>query len=117
MKRTITPSELNERPSEFTVIDVRRKIDYDGEVILSAEWHDPEQIDQWARELPTYKEIVLYCARGGSVSNKVLDSLLASNIKARYIEGGIEGWKQSGGKIARRNCREDQIGEGSREKK
>lgn len=101
MKRTITPAELNEHSSEFTVIDVRRKTDYDEEVILNAEWHDPEQVEQWAKYLPTDKEIVLYCARGGSVSNKVLDSLLAANIRARYIEGGIEGWKQSGGEIAR----------------
>ncbi len=103
MKRTITPGELNEKPSEFTVIDVRRKADYDGEVILDAEWHDPENVEQWAKDLPADKEIVLYCARGGSVSNKVLDSLLAGNIKARYIEGGIEGWKQSGGEVARKH--------------
>ncbi len=102
MKRTITVAELNERPAEFTVIDVRRKTDYDGEVILNAEWRDPEQVEQWAKDLPKDKEIVLYCARGGSVSNKVLDSLLAGNIKARYIEGGIEGWKQSGGKVQKK---------------
>ncbi len=102
MKRTITVAELNERPAEFTVIDVRRKTDYDGEVILNAEWRDPEQVEQWAKDLPKDKEIVLYCARGGSVSHKVLDSLLAGNIKARYIEGGIEGWKQSGGKVQKK---------------
>ncbi len=102
MKRTITPGELSEKPSEYTVIDVRRKSDYDGEAILNAEWHDPEHVEQWAKDLPADKEVVLYCARGGSVSNKVLDSLLAGNIKARYIEGGIEGWKQSGGKVTRK---------------
>ncbi len=99
MNRTITPDELKERPSEYTVIDVRRKTDYDGKTILNAEWHNPDEVAQWAKDLPANKEIVLYCARGGSVSNKVLDTLLASNIKARYIEGGIEGWKQNGGKV------------------
>jgi len=102
MKRTITPSELKERHSEFTVIDVRRRTDYDGNVILNAEWHDPDDVNNWAKSLPIDKEIVLYCARGGSVSNKVLDSLLAANISARYIEGGIEGWKHSGGNIAQK---------------
>ncbi len=101
MKRTITPGELKERPSEFTIIDVRRKADYDGHVILNAEWHNPDDVGEWAKSLPADKEIVLYCARGGTVSNKILDSLLAANIRARYIEGGIEGWKQSGGEIAR----------------
>jgi len=99
MGRTITPTELKEKASEFTIIDVRRKSDYDGQTILNVQWHDPEQVSQWARDLPTDKEVVLYCARGGSVSNNVLDSLLAGNIKARYIEGGIEGWKKSGGEV------------------
>ncbi len=99
MKRTITPNELKEILSEYIVIDVRRKTDYDGKTILNAAWHNPDEVAQWAKDLPTDKEIVIYCARGGSVSNKVLDSLLAANIKARYIEGGIEGWKQSGGKV------------------
>ncbi len=102
MSRTITPAELKEKSSEFIVIDVRRKSDYDGETILNAEWYDPEQVTEWSNEIPRDKEVVLYCARGGSVSNKVLDSLLASNIKARYIEGGIEGWKQSGGMVKKK---------------
>ncbi len=102
MKRTIDPNELKQKPSEFTVIDVRKKGDYDGNVILNAEWYNPDDIDKWAKFLPTEKEIVLYCARGGSVSNRVLDSLLAANITARYIEGGIEGWIRSGGNISRK---------------
>lgn len=99
MARTITPDELRQKPSEFTVIDVRRKAEYEGETILNAKWHDPEQVAEWAGGLPTDKEIVLYCARGGSVSNSVLDHLLSKNIKARYIEGGIEAWKKSGGEV------------------
>ncbi len=98
-KRTITPGELKEKRAEFTIIDVRRKTDYDGNVILNAQWHNPDEVTQWAKELPTDKEVVLYCAHGGSVSNKVLDGLLAANVKARYIEGGIEAWKKSGGKV------------------
>jgi rhodanese-related sulfurtransferase len=102
MGRTITPADLKEKSSEFTVIDVRRKTDYDGETILNAEWHNPEEVGRWAEDLPADKEVVLYCARGGSVSNSVLDSLLAGNIRARYIEGGIEGWKKSGGEVTKK---------------
>ncbi len=102
MSRTITPEELKEKSSQFTIIDVRRKNDYDGETIFDAEWHDPDQVAEWAKSLPKDKEVILYCARGGSVSNKVLDNLLADNIKARYIEGGIEGWKQSGGEVKKK---------------
>ena len=96
-KRTIPPDELKEHPSDFAVIDVRRKTDFDGNTILNAEWFDPAEVDKWASSLPPGKEIVIYCARGGSVSSNVLDKLLAAGISARSLEGGIEGWKRSGG--------------------
>ena len=41
--------------------------------------------------------MVLYCVRGGSVSNTVVDALQAKGVRARFIEGGIEGWKAAGG--------------------
>ncbi len=99
MNRTIRPNELKQKPSEFTIIDVRRQVDFDGKTILNAPWRNPEDVDRWAKDLPAGREVVLYCARGGSVSNIVLDRLLDLRITARYIEGGIEGWKKSGGKV------------------
>jgi rhodanese-related sulfurtransferase len=59
---------------------------------------DPEQVDAWAGDMPKDKDVVIYCVRGGSVSNTVLDVLLDKGIRARYLEGGIEAWKQSGRK-------------------
>jgi rhodanese-related sulfurtransferase len=35
--------------------------------------------------------------RGGSVSNAVVDALQAKGLKARFIEGGLEAWKATGG--------------------
>jgi len=99
MGRIITVSELSKTGDEVVLLDVRRREDFDGHVIPNAEWHDPERVDEWAGGLPQDKDVVLYCARGGSVSNKVLDSLLEKKIRARYIEGGIEAWKKSGGKL------------------
>jgi tRNA 2-selenouridine synthase SelU len=43
--------------------------------------------------------VVIYCIRGGGVSNSVLDSLHASGINAQFIEGGIEGLKEVGGVV------------------
>jgi rhodanese-related sulfurtransferase len=37
--------------------------------------------------------------RGGAVSNTVVDALQAKGLQARYIDGGIEGWKAAGGKV------------------
>jgi rhodanese-related sulfurtransferase len=104
MERSISPDALKTRFTAVHLIDVRRKADRDAstEVVPGATWHDPEQLTQWAGELPAGKPIVLYCVRGGSVSNSVVDALQARGLDARFIEGGIEGWKAAGGAVAAR---------------
>lgn len=49
--------------------------------------------------MPKDQEVVLYCMRGGAVSNEVVDALQAKGIKARFIEGGIYAWKEAGGAV------------------
>jgi rhodanese-related sulfurtransferase len=102
MERTIKPEMLQQQLSRTHIIDVRRKGDLDAssEQVPGASWHDPEQLEKWAGSLPRGQEIVLYCVRGGSVSNSVVDALQAKGLNARYIEGGIEGWKAAGGEVA-----------------
>ena len=101
MSRTITPNDLKPlvEKKSVTVLDVRRANDYDADKakLPGAEWKNPDQLEDWSATLPKEKEIVIYCARGGSVSNSVLDALLGKGFKARFIEGGIEGWKGAGG--------------------
>jgi len=103
MSRTINPQEFKSLlgSKDVTVIDVRRKDDYaaDNSVIPGAIWFDPANIDNWCSTLPTDKEVVLYCVRGGAVSNSVVDTLQAKGLKARFIEGGISAWKDAGGKV------------------
>ncbi|MCR4300091.1 MAG: rhodanese-like domain-containing protein [Sulfuricaulis sp.] len=104
MSRTIAPNDLKplvER-KPVTVLDVRRQNDFaaDGVTLPGAQWKNPEQMTEWSKTLPQDKEVVIYCARGGSVSNSVLDHLLAQGVPARYIEGGIEAWKAAGGATA-----------------
>jgi len=102
MERTINPESLKIELAGKHIIDVRRKNDLDAstEQVPGATWHDPEQLAQWADSLPKNQDIVLYCVRGGSVSNSVVDALQAKGLKARFIEGGIEGWKAAGGQVA-----------------
>jgi rhodanese-related sulfurtransferase len=104
MSRTITPNDLKPLVEKraVTVLDVRRQNDYDADKVKlpGAEWKNPDQLTDWSAKLPKEKEIVIYCARGGSVSNAVLDTLLGKGFKARFIEGGIEGWKGAGGATA-----------------
>ena len=98
--RTIAASDLN--PDTTLVFDIRREADFaaSGDIIPGAMWKNPEKIDIWVGALPRTQDVVVYCVRGGGVSNSVIDRLHAEGIKARYIEGGIEAYKAVGGKIA-----------------
>lgn len=100
MERTIKPETLN--PDDTLVLDVRREADYtaSNETIPGAFWKNPEKIDAWIGALPKTQDVVIYCARGGSVSNSVVDRLQAAGVKARFIEGGLEGYKAAGGRVA-----------------
>ncbi|MBL8479670.1 MAG: sulfurtransferase [Sterolibacteriaceae bacterium] len=99
MERTIKPQDL--KLAGKHLIDVRRAADRDvsAEQIPGARWHDPAQIAEWVGALPKDKEIVLYCVRGGSVSNGVVDTLRAAGLDAGFIEGGMEAWKAVGGEV------------------
>lgn len=99
MDRSIKPEALKSELAGKYILDVRRAVDRDAstEQLAGANWKDPEQLAQWADTLPKDRDIVLYCVRGGSVSNGVVDALQARGLKARFIEGGIEGWKAAGG--------------------
>jgi rhodanese-related sulfurtransferase len=101
MSRTVSPSDLKAllAHQHVMLIDVRRKNDYDADnrKVRGAVWRNPEEIAQWGETLPKDKEVIVYCVRGGSVSNAVLDHLRGKQIHARFIEGGIEAWKSAGG--------------------
>ena len=101
MERIIKPEDFKAIADSAMVLDVRRKTDREAsnETIPGAFWKDPEQIDQWIGAVPKNHAVVIYCVRGGGVSNSVVDRLQAEGIKARFIEGGIEGYKAVGGKV------------------
>jgi rhodanese-related sulfurtransferase len=101
MKRTITSEELKallDTHKDVIILDVRRKTDLEAapEGVPGAPWRDPDKADEWGKDLSNDKNVVVYCARGGSVSNKVVDQLLDKKIQARYLEGGIAAWKAAG---------------------
>ena len=56
MNETITPKELQslqEKGRNLTILDVRRKSDYDADPkrIPGATWRNPESVEQWRNEL------------------------------------------------------------------
>ena len=101
MERTISPEHLKAQLANTLILDVRRQNDYDAstEAVPGSTWKNPEQIDAWLVGIPKDRDIVIYCVRGGSVSNSVLDKLQAAGVKARFIDGGIEGWKAAGEEV------------------
>lgn len=101
MKSSISSEELKrlleKNPDAAVVIDVRRKSDFEADkrYIPGAQWRDPEQVDIWSKTLPHDKAIVVYCVRGGSVSQSVSGKLLENQVQARYLEGGLAAWDQT----------------------
>jgi rhodanese-related sulfurtransferase len=98
MEKTITPAELArllEAKETVALLDVRRKEDYEKfpEGIGGAQWRDPAIVAQWMHALPKHQEVILYCVRGGSVSQSVQKQLSEADIKAKYLEGGLEAFK------------------------
>ena len=105
MNRSISAPELKtllDKQAPLTLLDLRRKSDYDADngMVPGACWLDHEKIEEWSKTLPHSQEIVLYCAHGKTISNDSLDKLLAMGFKARFIEGGMDGWKEAGGPLA-----------------
>ncbi|MGF1614686.1 MAG: rhodanese-like domain-containing protein [Gammaproteobacteria bacterium] len=71
MARAIKPETLKSELTGKLILDVRRAADREAapEHLAGAHWKNPEQLADWADSLPKDRDIVLYCARGGSVSN------------------------------------------------
>ena len=94
----IRPDELKEllKSTSLLLVDVRRRIDYDAdpETIPGASWRDPERIEDWVHELPREMRVVVYCVKGGAVSQATAAALVKKDIDARYLEGGLKAWKE-----------------------
>ncbi len=84
------------------VLDVRRAGVFEkaGAMVPGARWCDPAQVNAWATECPKDREVVVYCVYGHEVGRATAMRLRAAGVKARYLEGGFEGWKTAGRPVA-----------------
>ena len=99
MTTPITSKELKDtlaQKNDIRVIDVRRTADFERSpaTIAGAVWQDPEKIAEWSKTLPKDQELVVYCVKGGSVSQGVATALQKSHPTVRFLEGGILGWEE-----------------------
>ena len=101
MPHTIAIEKLKRllgKQEPLNLLDVRRRTDYraNPRTIRGAAWRDPEKIGDWAGRLPAGKRTVVYCVKGGSVSQSVTDRLRREGLDAVFLEGGLKNWIESG---------------------
>ena len=98
MAESISVQELRKLLKEnqnVAVIDVRRKNDLEAspQKIGDAPWYDPEKINQWIDGIPKDKQVIVYCVKGGSVSQSIADRLQNNQCSVKFLEEGIKAWK------------------------
>mgnify|MGYP003407585881 CR=1 FL=1 len=80
------------------IIDVRKNpafiaSDY---ALPQAIRRDPAEIETWVDELSKVHSVLVYCVHGHEVSQNAMTTLRQHDIKAIYLEGGIENWRSAG---------------------
>lgn len=78
------------------IIDVRRNERFRESpyLIKGALRRDPAAVEQWKHTLPRAASVVVYCVHGHEVSQNA-----AKALGARFLEGGIEAWREQGGDL------------------
>ena len=96
--------DLSGTASRPLIFDVRREAAFAEatDLVPTAKWRDHRQADVWAYDLPAGRPVVVYCVHGHQVSQCAAAVLRAHGVSARYLEGGIEAYRDSGGPIVRK---------------
>jgi len=83
------------------VIDVRRPPAFRDSAyrIAGALRRDPMAVAAWVKALPRAVDVVVYCVHGHEVSQNARKALAEAGIRAQYLEGGIEHWREDGGEL------------------
>ncbi len=78
------------------VIDVRKEPAFLGasDLIRGALRRDPQRVAEWGKSLPGEADVVVYCVHGHEFSQGA-----AKTLGVRYLEGGIEAWRECGGEF------------------
>ena len=100
MDASISAAELRKSllgSSPPLVIDVRRNERFfeAKDLIRGALRRDPAKLADWSKTLPPKADVVVYCVHGHEVSQNA-----AKALGARYLEGGIEAWREMGGDLS-----------------
>ncbi|MCW5604473.1 MAG: chromate resistance protein [Burkholderiales bacterium] len=104
MDASITPRNLRnarDAAAPVLVIDVRRQAAFLAatDMVTGALRRDPDTVEVWADELPPSAGVAVYCVHGHEVSQNVARALRERGLKAQFVEGGLEAWKQASGEL------------------
>ena len=96
---SISPLDLYSRIGSAAaplLLDVRsiEAVHADGKGIVGAIHRPAAQASCWIPDLPTGRLVVAYCGDGGESSRSVAAALIAADLPAACLEGGIEGWTE-----------------------
>ena len=89
------------QPNPPLLIDVRRAKAFTeaADMVSGALRRDPETAASWADDLPPAHAVVVYCVHGHEVSQNAATALRARGLSARYLEHGLEAWREAGGAL------------------
>ena len=98
MTTTISAADLRaeiESGKNITLLDLRKQVDFDAdpELIPGAVKLDPALFGDWGHTITPDQKVVIYCARGGSISQSVQQHFADQGLEVPYLEGGYAAWK------------------------
>ena len=99
---SITAEELGARigtPDAPLVFDVCRAEAFceSERVIAGARWRDHMKAEDWGQDLDTSREVIVACVHGHNVSQIATAKLRSLGVRARFLEGGTDGFITGGG--------------------
>ena len=88
------------KSNNLTIIDVRKAParGRSGLTMPVAVWRAPFSADYWWREFEG-QNVLVFCVHGHEVGMAVAGFLNDQGIEARYLEGGFEAYRESGGAV------------------
>ena len=106
---TISPQDLISRVGTRDcpiIFDVRRAEVFAEapDLLPTAKWRDHLRAQDWGAALPPDRDIVVYCVHGHNVSHGAAALLRAAGRRVRTLDGGIEGYRDAGGLVLRKDA-------------
>jgi rhodanese-related sulfurtransferase len=88
------------------LFDVRRRAVYDADesILPTAVWRDHAAARDWDASLDPARRYVVYCVHGHQFSQSAAALLRSIGLDARFLDGGIEAWRDAGGQVIRKSA-------------